>query len=156
MEHKKTPWLKADGTLKSKSEIKRSCENWSPQIWEEYLKTLDVDLEEILFDDPVCVEDYSQKEHEDHKNSVFTAQEFPVLKKYLFNAVKELNHKQQRILNCLFLESLNLQEIGENMGISKGAVSRMKDRALKNLGLILMKLIFPRKSKMPKEKKEAC
>ena len=156
MEHTKKPWLRPDGTLKSKAEIKKSSENWSFQIWEEYLKTLDVDREEILLDDPVCIEDHSQQDHEDQKDNIASTREFPVLKKYLFELMKELRPKQQRVLNCLFLEGLNLREIGEGMGVSAYAVARRRDCALKNLGSIMMERLFPEKSETPKEKQEAC
>ena len=38
----KMPWLK------SEEEIKRSCKDWSPSVWEDYLKTLEADQEEII------------------------------------------------------------------------------------------------------------
>ena len=44
----KKPWLFPDGTPKTEKEIKEFCKDWSPSVWEDYLKTLEVDQEEVL------------------------------------------------------------------------------------------------------------
>ena len=108
----KMPWLKLDGTLKSKKEIKRSCKDRSPSVWEEYLKTLEVNQEEILLDDPVLIEEHSQEADDNYYNSVLSVKEFPVLKKHLLDSIKELTFKQRGVLRLLFWDELNLRKVG--------------------------------------------
>ena len=152
----KTPWLKSDGTLKSEEEIKRSCKSWSPSVWEDYLKTLEVDQEEAVLDDPVLIEEHSQEADDNYYNSVLSVKEFPVLKKHLFDSIKELTFKQRGVLRLLFWDGLNLREVGQKMGVSTYAVARMRDRALKGLGLVMINRILSAMTKKGGEKSKTC
>ena len=145
----KKPWLNPDGTLKSDEEIKLSSKNWSPSVWESYLKTLEVDQEELLLDDPTFIEEHSQEEHHTHSQNLPSLMELPALRKYLFKAVEELTPKQQEVLSYLFLEDLSLRGAGKKMGISAVAVIRIRDRALKSLGQIFVDRVT---SKIPTTK----
>ena len=49
------------------------------------------------------------------------------------------------------LDELKLREVGERMGITTVSVFRLRDRALKTLGLVLMKRMV---SKIPQKKKK--
>lgn len=147
-----TSFLKADGTFKSEEEIKKSCKNWNPSVWEDYLKTLEVEQEEILLEDPSRIEDHSQEESDIHRQNVPSKNELPILKRYLFEAVKELTYKQRAVLSQIFLEGLTLKMVGQNMEISAYAVARVRDRALRSLGLVLIKRIAG--AKAPKRAKE--
>ena len=145
-----TPWLKSDGTSKSEEEIKRSCKNWGPSVWEDYLKTFEVEQKEILLKNPSCIEKYSQEEIDIQKQNVLSEREFPIFKKYLFEAVKELTFKQRVVLSQIFLEGQILRVVGENMEISTYAVARIRDRALRRLGLVLIKRMTEVASKTPR------
>ena len=136
----KKPWLNANGTKKSEEAIKKSCKDWNSSVWEEYLKTIEVNQREVPLS-PALIEEYSQEEHDDFCHSLPTSQEFPFLKKHLFDAVRELTPKQQKVLTGLFLEELKLREVGEMMGVSPYAVARIRDRALKSLGSILIRRV---------------
>ena len=110
MKRKKTPWLLPDGKMKSRKEIRKSCKNWSSDIWENYLKTLEVEQQETLLDDPFLIEELSERECDTYQRGIPTFEEFSVLKKYLFEAFRELTDKQQIVLNRTVLEGLGLQE----------------------------------------------
>ena len=124
--------------MKSRKEIRKSCKNWSFNIWENYLKTLEVEQQETLLDDPFLIEELSEKKCDTYQRGIPSVEEFSVLKKYLFEAFRELTDKQQVVLNRTVLEGLGLQEVSESMDISICAVVRIRDRALKSLGSTLI------------------
>ena len=141
MEHK--PWLKKDGTLKSEAEIKESCKNWDPCIWEAYLQTLEVEQKEIITETPLNLEEYSQEEHDKYGDIIGCRRNFPILQKHLLEAMKSLTGKQQKVLHKLFWEHLKLREVSEEMDIAISSVALMRDRALKQLGIIMIdNLVF--------------
>ena len=145
------PWLKSDGTLKSTEELKICSQTWPPSVWEKYLKTLEGELKEILLDDPIFIEELSRDEYKTNFQDLFSVQEFPVLKRYLLDAIKELTPKQQKVLNRFFMDRMNLLEIGNSMGISSSAVSQIRDRALKKLSWIFLENITLKKTKTQKK-----
>ncbi len=148
----KTPWLSPDRTPKSEKEIKRSCESWSLSTWEDYLKTIEVNQEEVLLDDPVLIEEYPQEAGD--TCFILDGKESLVLQRYLLDATKELTFKQRAVLNFLFLGGLNLRETGERLEISAYAVSRIRDRALKSLGMILIKRMTSTKPRKDRPRRE--
>ncbi len=68
----KKPCLKSGRILKSEEEIKISCKQWDSSDWEDYLKTLEINQEEILLENPVLIEEYSQEADDAYYDSVFT------------------------------------------------------------------------------------
>ena len=84
------PWLKKDGTLKSDAEIKESCKSWKPLDWENYLQTLEAEQKEVIMDDPLDLEQYSQEEHDQYMDILGSSREFPVLEKHLLKAMESL------------------------------------------------------------------
>ena len=152
MKHEK-PWLKSDGTHKSDREIKRSCKDWSPSVWENYLRTVEIEQEEILLDDPLLTEEYSQEEHDLYCRSVFDVKDLPNLKEALLQAFEGLTSKQKQVLNQIFFEKMNLREVGYCIGISSHGVARIRDRALRSVGLILVQHMTCGTSKAQKKKR---
>ena len=122
---------------------------------EDYLKTLEVEQEETLLDNSTVIEDQSEEKYDFYQQSIPSIKEFPILKKYIFQAFRELTGKQQIVLNSLVLEGLGLREISECMDISLYAVSRIRDRALKSLGSILIDYMIETPHKTQRESKTA-
>ena len=147
----KQPWLKEDGTPKSETEIKESCKNWSPSTWEAYLQTLEVEQKEIIVDNPLELEEYSQEEHDKYSNILGNRRDFPILQKHLLEAMKSLTFKQQKVLHNLFWKKMMLREVGEEIGITTSSVALLRDRALKQLGAFLVDNLLSMSRKEPKE-----
>ena len=136
------PWLRSDGQLKSEKEIKASCKNWNPSIWEDYLKTLEIELKEELFEKPLSVEEHSSEDHEKFYHDVLSANEFPVLERCLLGAAQELTGKQKSVLREHFWEGLSLRQIARSSRVSPNAIALTKERALKQLsGILISKLL---------------
>ena len=96
------PWLTPNGKMKSSSEIKRICNDWKPGIWEEYLQHIEKPQKDLLFENPLNSENFSQEDHDEHQESIDSAMEYPLLKEKLVQAIKDLSIKQQTVLHEIY------------------------------------------------------
>ena len=137
------PWINEDGSLKTEDEIKLLCKEWPPSVWEEFLSTLEVEQEELLFDEAVDVESYSETEHDRYYRNVFDRGSLPSFKDQLISVIKTLTHKQQKVLYQFYWEDKNLREIGELNGTCTSSVAELRDKALKKIAVALVEKIVP-------------
>ena len=128
------PWLSENGKMKSPDEIKKICKDWKPVIWEEYLQHIEKPQKDLLFDNPLNSENFSQEDHDKHQESIDSVIEYPMLKEKLVQGIKDLSIKQQTVLHEIYFEGKKLREVASKMNISTSSVADLRDRALKRLG----------------------
>ena len=127
------PWLNDDGSIKSTEEIKRICQSWTPQIWNEYLGTLEVAQKEDYTLSPSIMETFSPQESVELMFSMASEEQYPFLKVALKACIEELSPKQREIIRQYYWEQKTIVQIAENLGTSKQAVSKRMKTALSNL-----------------------
>lgn len=69
------PWLKPDGTYRSDTQISLLCRSWNADLWEEYLRSLEVAQKEVLLANPEKITEISAS---DAINFLFTLMEFKI------------------------------------------------------------------------------
>ncbi len=124
----KTPWLNPDGTPKSEEEITRSCKSWSPSDWEDYLKSTEINQEEVLLDDPVLIEEYSQEASDAFHKSILDARELPDQRYFSMPSKKSLLNKKWTKFVTPSKGSLELQKGG---ALSHGKILCFKEFKIK-------------------------
>ncbi|MBT4762901.1 MAG: sigma-70 family RNA polymerase sigma factor [Bdellovibrionaceae bacterium] len=129
----KKPWVKENGKPLDDKELEVNCNQWSPEIWEDYLSTFEKKQDELLFDNPINAEEYSQDYHNQFYKNIFTEKDLPQLKKITSALMRELSDKQQLILYSIFWKEQKLSEIAEYLNLHKSSVLKIRDRALKQL-----------------------
>ena len=147
----KQPWLNKDETMKSEAEIKESCKGWSPSTWESYLQTLEVEQKEAIMKNPRDVEEYSQEEHDKYMDILGSSRAFPTLEKKLLESMESLTLKQKIVLHRLFWEKMGVRALAREMNVAASSLILMRDRALKQVGSLLIKSILPMPDKAPKK-----
>ena len=135
------PWLDKNGQHKSDDEIRKICKNWTPTLWEEYLKNFEEGQREVLFKRPLDVERFSNEDHEQARRNFHSRSDFPLLKEKIAGVVEELSLKEQEVIRLLYWERLSLRESATILKTSKSSVSRLRNRALCRLEAILIQRI---------------
>lgn len=134
-----TLWTQTNGKPIEERDLKKRCQSWSADTWEEFLKdTVDIEAKEMLLEEPEMIEYYSTEDHEDFIEGHLTPQEFPRLKQVMLNLLKEMPKKQQMVLELLFWEGKNLQEAADELGISRPSTFRLRNRALNSFTKLLL------------------
>ena len=103
-------------------------------------------------DDPLSLEEYSQEKHDQYMDIVGSSRDFPVLEKHLLKTMGRLNPKQQSVIHKLFWEKMGLRELAREMDVAPSSLLEMRDRALKQLGKLLILNVLPLHKKVPSEK----
>ena len=138
------PWLNKDGSYKDEETIKAECKTWGPTGWEAYLTSIEVEPseKEVIFEnEDLSRELYSQK-HKEIFEDCYSSRSFPELKVLLMKKVKELTHKQQKLIKATFWDQRSQVDLAEELDCSKASVSRMRDRALKRLAVLMLENVF--------------
>ena len=129
----KKPWLKKDGTPKTKIELEKDCRTWKTSDWNDYLAHIEVNRKEILLDNPKDSESYSESLHKEWIKSLFDQSSFTHLESKLAEEIKKLSVEQQHVLKEIFWNNLSLSEAAEKLRVNKSTVMRNRDRALQSL-----------------------
>ena len=141
MKNNTKPWLDSSGEIKSDSELKRVCQNWSSEQWEDYLSTIGGFQTEIILDEPKSIESLSQLKYDTEFQSMISSVEFKdlsSLKKIIREILTQIPENQRKVLDFLFWQDLSVRGTAKRMKISRSAVQQTKDRALKSVA----KMIF--------------
>src|SRR5262249_38530860 len=56
------PWLNADGSPVDDDVLREISKEWKPHDWENYLRSLEVEQEHVILDDPFDLETLSNRE----------------------------------------------------------------------------------------------
>jgi DNA-directed RNA polymerase specialized sigma subunit len=87
-------------------------------------------MESIACDDS-CIENLLNKEEYNKIN--FSNIEFLFTDEKLYNAVKSLTKKQKKLLYLIYIAEISEQEIAINLHITRQAVNKIKNAALKKI-----------------------
>lgn len=137
------PWQNPDGSPKEDRELQVDCKSWDATTWESYLKTQEGDQVELLFENPISSENFSQEDHNKFKALQASGENHPELKNKLLDLMKSLSKKQQLVLHCVYWDNLTLVEVAKKVGITRQSVYDLKSRALKKLGQLLIDAVIP-------------
>lgn len=129
----KKSWLNADGSMKSEQEIKISCVNWSPEMWEEYLKNFESSQKEMLLEQANDSESLSEEKFARLYLNLIQQEEYPKLRKVIKAALYSLPKNEQQVLHALYWEELSQREAAKKLSLSRTTLTNYRDRGLKRL-----------------------
>ena len=135
----KKPWLDENGKMLKEDELKNQCNQWSPEVWEEYLSTIEVEQGEYLFDNPIDSENLSGEKQKEFYKNLFEQKELPQFKKVICDSMKVLSAKQQKVIFLIFWKNQTLSAVASQLNINKTSVMKLRDRALNQLGKSIVK-----------------
>lgn len=131
------PWLGSNGNPKSDIVLKEECKTWTPNVWEEYLETLEVDLKEAYLEKPESINNFSESEIRGFFQDVLTKQEdlkrFPLLQELLHSSLSALSPRESQVLRLRYWEMFNQTETAEALGLSRSSVRTLENRSLKKI-----------------------
>lgn len=123
------PWQNPDGKLKSNEEITEAAKTWTPATWEEYLTTLEKPQTEFLLNNPRDIENISAAEYTEMLIFLMKHDEHPVLKRTIEAGLKKLSPREKEVIHLYYWDNCRQHEIAEGLGITRGTVKKLLDRA---------------------------
>lgn len=130
------PWLNNNGKLKSDSELKQICKDWTPSEWEEYLTSLERRRREPLLHIPSDIDEAI----EDYVIFMFSDQSrFPHLLEAFDLAMETLTPREHEILRKKYWEGLSEYVIAAELNLSRSSVQTLKSRGLSKIKKILQR-----------------
>jgi len=148
-------WLNEDGSAMSEEELKLASSQWTANEWELYLESLEHQSKDILMDAPELSENLSQEKHTHFVDLLSNGKDFSVMKSRIAEALNELSIKQKYVVKQLFWEDRKLRQVADAMGISSVAVLKLRDRALKKVGLLLLNNLIAIESRGENSKRQS-
>jgi hypothetical protein len=146
------PWIKADGSLLSDAEIKAISQNWSAEVWEEFLTaTVDKNHEQHF---PILVQD---SELESHSTTLWEGTSSDRMDEVAVGLRRicrdHLTPQQQHIIRGTYWENQSERKIAKSLGVVRTTVQSQKARSLVKIKkqVISEKLISGGRQKNQKE-----
>ena len=140
----KTPWLDKKGKQLNDTELREICKDWKPSQWEEYLQSIESGQTELLLSNPIeqylsgtVVSEVEVTEEENEENNNHSR-----LFDLLNQSLEQLTTNQKNIIEAIYWNDHTLQEIADELDISKVAVSLTRDRAFKQIAKFMLSHIF--------------
>ena len=132
------PWLDENGNVYSNEKLRVLKDGWNLETWEAFLKS-DVEkaCQEYLPDDPGFVEN-SQIGYSESYQDMASSERFPMLKEQVRAYLNRLTLKEQKIIQAIFWEGKSQRDIARELKVSRAAIFRTRDRALKKLGALFV------------------
>ena len=131
------PWLNEDGTEKSEKEIQRISKSWTPDTWEAYLQTIDVQQNE---ETEILGIEYERVSSDDYANLVLgflDKQRFPRpnnLKRVILFTLKDtLSVREFQVIDLLYWKNLSTSDVAQKMKIGEQTVRNLHSRSLKKI-----------------------
>ncbi len=132
MKNQNKPWLDENNEPLSIEALKLASENWSKEIWEEYLVTLEIGVEGIQLSSSREFQDRC----EDLTSSIFdlSSDHSPdELVELINNAKDKLSPTQRIVIEKYFNEGRSEREVAKELSISRSTVKLRKKDALKRI-----------------------
>jgi DNA-directed RNA polymerase specialized sigma24 family protein len=133
------PWEDGSGKTLPKDVLKEVSKSWSPQLWEEYLNTIEGSYREVEVDD---FETLSMQHGAETALQEFLIGEragddprskFLLGKSLVKKALYKLTHRQQALIKLVYMRSLSLKKAADLEGLSSRCAGRTLRRALAKL-----------------------
>ena len=119
---------------KNDERFEDTCKNYSPEQWEQYLKTLETPQREQTLEDASFSELYSTENHEElFGKSEAMEEETREKTEAIKDILKYLSPQKRECIRLFFWEGMCNREIAKSLDVSKRTVIRLKKRALKEL-----------------------
>jgi RNA polymerase sigma factor (sigma-70 family) len=132
------PWTDERGRLLSDDDLRFQSKGWNTEIWEAYLKTIEVKNSGMKYKpeiyDAFCSELMASI------FSVVTNEKNSILKNKIEDAIADLPEKQRDVLHLIFWEGKSQRKIAKSWGVQQSSVFDLKERALSNLRISLENL----------------
>ena len=117
----------------SLEQLKKKSKDWSPQQWEDYLKTLEVrrreeNLKKGRFAD-FCSNEENREAWDSHGKDYLGEDN----RSRLRSAIMNLPDNEQKCIRLIFWEGFTLEETAKVLGFAKMTVVRWKEKILKSL-----------------------
>ena len=140
------PWLNEDGSVKSDAEIRKAGQQWPPSVWQKYLATLEVERrKEDSVLPPYEMDMFSAEERISLVFSMAEEESYPLFKVVLNACIRELTPRQRNVIIGRYWKGKTITEIAASTGVSKQAVSKTMQKAMKNLKANLTDISFQRR-----------
>lgn len=132
------PWTDEKGRSLSDVDLQIKSRNWSAEIWEEYLQTLESKHSGRMYKPDIY--DGFCTDNVESIFSVVTNEYNSVLKNQIESALAELPEKQAQVLRLIFWEGKSQNRIAKDWGVQQSSIFNLKERAISNLRISLEKL----------------
>lgn len=131
------PWQNSDGSLKSDDELKKVSKDWSPEQWEDYLKSIEGYRRENVSFSNEELESLSSDDSTVLLYSIAQEEKYPITRIAIRACISQLPPQQRQVIELTFWEDLSQYEIAEKMNISRNTVRGYLERAKENLRKML-------------------
>lgn len=129
------PWMDENGNVYSNAKLKEIQESWDLGTWEDFLQSeVEVPRQESLLTVPEALENFSNGYGDMVRDEDDRVQQFPRMERQIRSYLSRLSAKEQRIVRYLFWDGMSQREIAVKCKMSRTAVVKCRDRALKRLG----------------------
>ena len=136
----KAPWLNEEGNPLSTEELTAVSRNWSPIVWEKYLTSTETYRRETLLEDPEMEAHLSVEDHRERYVEMMEKPDLPQLSESMTVAMRYLPKVQSEIIRLTFWEDMSLAKIADRLGMTKSAVHRQKNSALRKLADLVIRV----------------
>lgn len=133
------PWTNAEGKKLSTEELKTVSMNWSPEIWEAYLSSLEYEEPGIVFlpkkgvtIEETATEDFRMLSAEPNPLK-------PALRADVRVAVESLSKRKKEIIKNTYWNALSERDQALSSNVGKTAIHQQKARAKKQIKNFLLK-----------------
>lgn len=127
------PWLNSKGDALPASVIARICQDWTKEVWESYLQTLERGQSELIFENPHIIDNQIRFNGNTLANIVSESKNLPHLKTALRICLDELGKTEYEAIKMHFLQNKSQSEIAREIGVHRSSINRAISRGLKKL-----------------------
>ena len=134
------PWLSRNGNAKSADELKKISKLWSANVWESYLKTLEVSQKEMMIDDHRVFMALAEKSaiQDWYKEKNIDVELF---KTKILEAFEFFSETEAKVIKMTFWENKSERAIAKKMDVARRTVRKAKERALRKLNKYFIGLL---------------
>ena len=126
------PWLASDGELKSIEDIKNISKNWSAEIWEEYLKTVEVNPheDEVPLANGGSIESVSEPGYASVLSDLTDKKSYPSLAAAMKKAFARLTPQEREIIELTCWQNLSSRQVAKHLNLARATVRTVMERGL--------------------------
>ena len=122
--------------------LKEESRNWSKEQWEQYLRRYEKQRKEPLLKNYEKINELSQEERDKafESRDQLKTEELDKIKLTISKILDHLPIKQKEIIHDIFWKDMSLSRIAKKRGVSKHAIYKLKQKALREIENNLLKL----------------
>lgn len=132
IKNKIAPWLNEDKSMKSLEVLKTESQNWSFEIWEEYLRTIEIigkeQTQSNQYIDRTALDSFVQ-----YIADTPQSRQRPLLRKAVKEAIGSLTTKEFQVFQLLYKYNYSPIQAAKELSVQRGSITNYRDRIFKKV-----------------------